>query len=264
MLYYSHCGVMALINRVDKMTAYSNGFNYFRVAILQVTQRHLEVWQAENYEEYSVGFGNILFDRPEPEQVNRNISPQENAFSKIWEGYHEIELSFSALHDVVIYIKNFPPKKTQISKSRFLRYHVENYFNEIYLLRERIMAYPKVITRLYKNDPRLSTMSTQIKMIGELPSALDSIVYVRGRHVHQARFDDEVFGRLDLLELLLQSEGPTVARVIYPSAVREARKRWISIFNDVNTQVLRILDPLFGVLHQIIFDEQGKWIPPYQ
>ena len=138
---------------------------------------------------------NILFDKSGPRSMKIITTNRDEKLRKILFGFTEIDVSIKVLNDIPFYIKHFPPKNSNVSKTRFLNYHVGNYFNEMYILRERLVAYQKVITRIYKNDQRLVEMGNQIRHLEFLISGFDNIVDVRGKHVHQNRYDDNDFTR---------------------------------------------------------------------
>jgi hypothetical protein len=241
---------------------FENGFTKFRVGILKAAQPFLDGLQSDKDNEYLEVFWNVLFDRSGSRHLNRNLSPQEQAFSKIWRGYVEIEESFEALGDIAMYIKHFPPKKVAVSKTRFLRLHVGNYLNEVYILKERLATYYKVVSRIYRNDPRLPAIKQMNSLGKKLLSSFDNVIAIRGAHVHQTRYEDNDLNRLSMLELLLQDESPSMAHVLYPTAIRETRKKWVETITRNNKEIARVLDIYFGALHLIIFDEQGKLISP--
>ena len=244
-------------------SSFENGYTKFRVAILEAAQPVLDELQADKDGEYREALGNIVFDRPGPRQVNGTLSSQEQAFGKIWRGYIEIEESFKVLRDIATYIKHFPPKKVLVSKTGFLRFHIGNYLNEVYILKKRLERYHTVIARIYRSDARLPALKKEINGLGNLLSVFDKVIKIRGAHVHKTRYEDKDLDRLSLLELLFyQVEKPSIARVLYPTAIRDTRKKWAETITNNNKETARLLDIYFGVLHQIIFDEHGVWISP--
>lgn len=182
--------------------SFENGYTNFRVAILKAARPTLDQMQASYDEDFKDVFGNVLFDKEGPRRLNKSLSQEEQHFSRIWRGFVEIDNSFQVLGEIVIYIRRFPSNSSQISKTRYLHYHIANYLNEVYILKERLVSYGKVVTRAYRNDPRLKAMEQELTRLEKLPSILDSVIEARGSHVHVARYEDNDLDRLSLLELL--------------------------------------------------------------
>lgn len=240
---------------------FANGFEDFRGAVLRAAQPIVDEIQTDK--DYLEIFENAFFDRSGTRHFNRTLSQQDQVFNKIWRGYVEIERSFEALNDFATYITVMPPKKAPVSKSRFLRYQIGNYLNEVYILKERLETYYKVVIRIYRNAPRLLAIKRRIEGVSKLLSfTFDEVVAIRGNHVHKARYNDIDLDRLDLLELILQNKKTSSVRALYSSAIRETQKKWIELSVNYNKKIAGFLDVYFGVLHQIIFDDQNEWLSP--
>jgi hypothetical protein len=227
-----------MVNKMANST-FENGFINFGDAILKAGQPFLEEWKKEK-DKYTEVFANVLLDKSGPRRLNRTLPPQEQAFKKIWQGYIEIRESFEVLRDIATYIKHFPPKKAQVSKTRFLRFHIGNYLNEVYILKERLEAYYKVVARTYRNDARLLAKQKQIDDF--LQSVFKKVIDIRGAHVHQTRYDDNDLDRLDLIELLLHDDETGLAHSLYPTAIRKTRKQWVEIIIHNNNEIAKVLD----------------------
>lgn len=238
------------------------GIEKFSSAITESTQPIVEKILGEvNREKAIEVMGNILFDEPGERYFGLTPSPKENLLRKILSGFVEIESTFEVLRDIPFYLMRFPSKHPQVSKTRFLNYHVGNYFNEIYILRERLRSYQRVIARIYKNDPRLKETRKHIEKFELLVSSFDDIVSLRGKHVHQKRYGDEDFERLNLYEHSANLDDPIFNR-IYPLALREYRKKWLKTFSENNNTVKIILDAYFEILYDVVFDKDGNWLEP--
>ncbi len=207
---------------------------------------------------------NMLFDEPGERYAGLPPSYEEKVLKKMVFGISEIEASFQTLNDIPLYIKRFPNKNSNISKTRFLNYHVGNYLNENYILRERLVTYQKVIARMYKNDERLSELNKQIKKIEVLVTGFDGIIVTRGRHVHQERYGDEDFERLTFFERMAKEDDPlsSILGEVYPLALKDYRAKWIKTISENNDNLKKILDMYFEILYSIVFDKNGNFIYP--
>jgi len=241
-----------------------HGIEKFISAVMDETQPIIAKLM-KNKEFFEV-MSNIIFDEPGARHVGITPSPKEKSFRKILTGFTEIEATFQALKDISFYMGHFPPKHPSISKNRFLNYHIGNYLNENYILRERLISYQKTITRMYKSDRRLAEMGKNVKRLEDLVSGFDGIVNTRGKHVHQERYGDEDFERLNIYERMTKEDGddPLVSVVVrlYPLALRDYRKKWIKIISENNDKIKEILDMYFEILYSVVFDKNGNWIDP--
>jgi hypothetical protein len=197
-------------NRSDYMTETQlHGIEKFISAVMEETKPIIEeiINDRKNLEAMEEVMKNVILDRPGAKYMGLTPSPKEESFLKILSGFSEIETAFQVLKDIPFYIKRFPSKHPSISKKRFLNYHIGNYLNENYILRERLVSYQKVITRMYKNHSRLTEMRKHVKKLEILVSGFDRIVTIRGKHVHQERYDDEDLKRLNVYELMTQEKN---------------------------------------------------------
>ena len=181
------------------------------------------------------------------------------------DGFREIANSYYCLLDIEIYIGRFPYNKTGISKTRHLSYHMENYLNEIYILRERLNAYLKKIGRLYKGDPSHETILKKIEPLFALVNkSLKDIIDTRCSHVHKIRFHSEDLDRLSSLELLstlLSTHGNnelTFIKNFFNLEYRTIRRKFKIVIKNNNKQIKILLDACFDVLYEIVTDQQGN------
>lgn len=239
-----------------------HGIEKFISAVMEETKPMIEeIISQENAIEV---MSNIIFDEPGARRMGLTPSPKETSLKKILLGFTEIEAAFQVLNDIPFYIRRFPSQNSNVSKTRFLNYHVGNYLNENYILRERLITYQKVVTRMYKNDHRLVEMEKQVKKIELLVSGFDGIVETRGKHVHQERYSDEDFDRLHIYERMSKEKDTfsSILGKLYPLALRDYRKKWIKTISDNNDKLKEILDVYFDILYDVVFDKSGNWINP--
>jgi len=239
----------------------SKGFEKYGLAVRRaINPINEETFGEENKERFLKVIENVFFDKLGDRYLGMVPTSKESSLLKILHGFAEIDSAFEVLKDVVFYIKRFPSKRPQISKTRFLKYHIGNYFNEVYILRERLRSYQKIVIRMYKNNHRPQETSKLVKMLDTLISGFDNIVSARGKHVHQERYDDEDFNRLLLYENF-EPDDPKFNR-LYPLALQVYRKKWTQIITLNNKEIKRILDIYFEILYSIVFDENENWIKP--
>jgi hypothetical protein len=239
-----------------------HGIAKFVSAVMEETKPIIE--EIMSKEKAIEVMSNVIFDEPGARYMGLALSSKEKSLRRILSGFSEIEATFQVLNDIPFYIRRFPSKNVNISKTRFLYYHVGNYLNENYILRERLVTYQKIMTRMYKNDRRLAEMGKHVKKLEILVSGFDGIVAARGKHVHQERYDDEDFERLNIYESMSKQDDPLASALgrLYRVALREYRKKWIKTISDNNEKIKEILDMYFEILYDVVFDKNGNWIDP--
>jgi hypothetical protein len=210
--------------------------------------------------EYQEAFKNYLLGLNGPKQMERKLTPADIFFSKIYNGFREIADSYYCLLDIEIYIGRFPYSKTSISKARHLGYHMENYLNEIYILRERLKANFTVIGRLYRKDPRHKTILQKTRPLFTITDeSLKGIVETRGSHVHRTRFYDEDLDRLSSQEFLSNYGNDELVFIknFFKFEYRIARSKLKKTIKNNNKQIKILLDVCFDVLYEIVTDQRG-------
>jgi hypothetical protein len=220
----------------------------------------LEEEDLNNNPEYLDVFKNHLLALKGPKQLARKITPHDIFFSKLMVGFNEIYNSYSSLLDIQVYIGRFPYSKTRVSKTRYIAYHMENYFNEVYILKERLNAYCTIIARLYKNDQTLKDLTTIINSLSEyVQKSLKGITDVRGKHIHSNRLKDENLDRLNTLELI--NHGPKripAMKYLYASVYRDTRKKFCLSIKQNNEAIKKILDEYFDVLYKVVTNDKRQ------
>lgn len=241
-----------------------NGFEKFRLALMTAASANVKTTILGNpglSKIFLENFKNLITDEPGEKYFQRELSLKDQQFQKLYFGFSEISNSYEVLIDTPNYVKTYPSKQIQISKTRFLRYHASNYLNEIYILKMRLESYITVITRMYKKSIDISVVRKANETIDILLTGLDGIVNLRGKHVHHSRFEDEDLMRLGYYELFTKTDAPHFKK-IYEYALKLYKEKWITIFNKNNKTIKKILNIYFFTLYRIIFGENGNWISP--
>ncbi|MBU2617538.1 MAG: hypothetical protein KKI07_02530 [Euryarchaeota archaeon] len=213
-----------------------NTSKYFDM-IFSVTQRIMEPMLEKNNEESQRVMINSIVGLKGPKSVNRNIPPIEHFIAnKLFRPLGEILFSVEAIENIAIYARSFPYKRQGVSRATYLKYHVENYLNELYLLKNRLIAYLKLIEKSYKRSDISEHVNATISPLYKVVTK-DFMEYlnVRGAHVHQHRYSDDDFNRLSTLELLSRGGGKdkfgTIMTHLSDNAHSEIRKKWVKRIN---------------------------------
>jgi len=238
------------------MTAFDK---YLDIFILR-TAELIEKEDLKNNPEYHNVLTNQLLGLSGPKRITRKMTPFDLFFSKLYTGFNEIHNSYDSLLDIEVYLRRFPYNKTRVSKTRYLAYHMENYLNEVYILKERLDSYCTIVGRLYRNDQTLKDLDLK-KAMKDLSAfvqkSLKGITDTRGAHVHNTRFTDENLARLSTMELI--NYGPkkiSLLETLYDSTHRNIRKEYVVAIKQNNERIRIILDTYFEVLYAIVDDKK--------
>jgi len=181
-----------------------NGLDRFMKAMLQASLVHVDPSSKKDREALEEALQNHIFDLSAPKMVNRKLTGRDLFFVKLFHGSVEISKSFEMLDDILFYIRRFPFQKTRITPERYLRFHVEAWFTELYVLQQRLTSYPKIVERQYKSDSHFSTIQARCRTLCDsITEILKNFPDLRGQHVHTTRLNDDDINRLDTLTLFL-------------------------------------------------------------
>ncbi|HUX79171.1 MAG TPA: hypothetical protein VMW10_05440 [Alphaproteobacteria bacterium] len=237
---------------------------YFEM-IFGVTQGIMEPMLKKDNEESQRVMMNSILGLDGPKSMERNISPLEYFISnKLFRPMSEILSTLEAIENIAIYARSFPYKRQGVSRATYLKYHVENYLNELYLLKNRLIAYLKIIEKSYKKSDISEDVATTISPLYKVVSeALKGYIEVRGAHVHKHRYSDDEFDRLSTLELLSRGKDKfgVIMSNLYNTAYGEIRKKWVDKIKADITEVDYLLEFYFEHLLRAI-SKDGKLLFP--
>jgi hypothetical protein len=170
--------------------------------------------------------------------------PTDSQFSTIFYGFTEISSTLDALFLTEKLVGLAPPRSKGINKDEYIKFLVGAYLQEVYILEQRLSAYAKKISRLY----RMPSLPSMIKKIVYEP--LEAIITTRGSHVHAQRYSDKDLDMVSTTALFhrLKHELGTDLDIDYYFAQQEWKKR----IKKNNAVTRKIVDQYFKVLHSII------------
>jgi|GEM_PF-6660083 len=208
-----------------------------------------------------------LFRLTTPERPLKNprqFNSYENLLIRLFFGFNEIDKSIKNLQNTLIYIRRFPFSKTRIEKSTYLRYHYENYLNELYILQERMQRFLTIISRLYRRDQNWENIS-QItnEILHDFKRALSRLIETRGTHIHEKRFSDLEFDQLDLFENLKNENFPGLnMNFLYDLVYQRILKAKRGFIRMTNKQIEKRLEIYFKLLLKSLFDKDEHLLIP--
>ena len=238
-----------------------NGFEKYSIIITARVNKLIEEEALENNPEWHEVFKNHLLGLQGPKQLVRKLTPADIRFSKLSSGFFEVNDSYYSLLDIEVYIGRFPYGNTGVSKTRYLAYHMGNYLNEVYILKERLKSYFTTVGRLYRDDMRIQGI---LKPLSDFViNGLRGIIDVRSEHVHKKRIVDENISRLSTFELIFKNGGKEVhiLRNIYDFDYRSIRKSYKQTIKQNNEQIKKMLDACFDILCVVVANDKRQIKP---
>jgi len=196
-------------------------------------------------------------------QVLKGAKKYKGVFlEQIAYGAIEISDSLEKLKSYEIYIDSYPYKGTRLSKIQHLRYTIENYLNDIFVLKNRTKEYLKKIKNLYSKDKNnIKIRKLAEKLLRKLPEKYDQIIKVRGIHVHKRRYTEPGIDQYEKIKLIANLyEGPSkdTIKSLVELQYCKIRKKWYKIIKDINKEIENDIDEIFELLYQNIFTSKGK------
>ena len=210
---------------------------------------------------------NSLFDLDGPKTVSERASDKAYfVANKLFRPLSEIMNNFEALENIAIYSGSFPYKKHGVSRISYLRYHIENYLNELYILKNRLIAYLKIIERSYRKCDRFGEIHKIMEPVYNIVSrSLEGYVNIRGAHVHANRYTDSEIDRLAELELFSRlsddKEMSQLLHSVFIQQYRVIRKKWVGKMQDDIEALRKLIDIYFENLCKAIVSENRIQYP---
>jgi hypothetical protein len=243
-----------------------SGFETFQNLILEHAKDHIKLEKGQYQEELSEVLGNVIFERPGPRAVNRQLNAEDCFFRTLWNGFIEIRTSYEALNDFEVFVRRFPFPNSRITKTRYLRFVIEAYLAEAYILKERMVAYLTIVGRLYRGHTRHQDVLRQTRPVFHAVSdTLKPLTNLRSLHTHERRFESEELDRLGTLELLSNQAGDDefgeAMNMAYNEAWGRYRRLWGKRMKSNQKAIGELLDIYSDVLVDVLFEDNGAFKP---
>jgi hypothetical protein len=208
---------------------------------------------------------NTVFDEDGPRVASTKPSDKSRfVAAKLFHGFSEIFSSSERLKQIEQYIRRFPCRDTNISRLDYLKYHIENWLNEVYILKERMIAYNTAIARSYRKSNNTNFVESKLAESSKSVSAsLQGVISVRGAHVHDSRYTDDDLDRLRTLELLLlaESEVTPIFRDLYLEGYKSTRRKWVKTMRSSHEAIESILNAYSQTLIECVTDGEAVIFP---
>ena len=237
---------------------------FFKLIMAQM-QLTIDFREGDDRKELANVIWNRLFDIDGPRIVHKRPSAKAIFIAnKLFRPLSEIMSSIETISNIEIYIRNPSYKRQGISRLNYLKYHIDNYLNELYLLKNRLIAYLTTLERAYKKSDNSAQVKSTLGPLHIIVSrALDGYIEMRGYHVHQNRYADDDLDRLTALALLSRSsdEFGIFMHSMFTAAYRDIKRKWAKNVKTGLKGLQKLLEHYFGNLLEV-FSSKGKFLYP--
>lgn len=216
----------------------------------------------DNFEKYQSLMADMMvsvfkpYEKDFKEGVTVRIEQDRYEFF-LFEGFTEILDNIDTLKLINIFINKEPPNDVEINYSNYLTYHVHNYFQEMYILKERLTTYGTKIQRKYKKVTDSILIENVKNMILDTTNSLKSITVdggIRNLHVHEKKYTDDDFNWLSSTTLLVKSSNIDYTPA-QEDAYKKARDKWSKTIEENNKHLMILLDRYFEALLPVISND---------
>ena len=204
-------------------------------------------------------FLDIILNAPEKRTIRRISYADDKFFQALMFGLYEIVSSYQCCEDIVQYLRRHPRGLNGITKLRNLRFIIEAYLQEMYILRERLDRFPGNLRSAAKKGSEVHVILK--KLIRELRQIVDShlrgIIGLRCQHVHSCRFSDGELSALSTLEFLVNKASVPLEGMYEVRFIR-LRKKWQNSVRNNNQVIQTLLDGYAELIYSAVFTKAGK------
>ena len=180
-----------------------------------------------------------------------------NPLSEILESVENINL-------ILAFINSFPYNNKNITRYNYFRYHLENYLNEIYILKNRLISYLKIIIRSYNKNTKYKNIDQNLNpLYGMINNSFKGLVNIRGSHVHVSRYSHFDLDRLRTIEIFTKSEDKLAETFLEMQKIilSEVRSKWKTKIKKDLESINKLLDIYFERIMKEIIGKNKLLIP---
>ena len=183
------------------------------------------------------------------------MTRDEQFAATMFRRFTEIHNCIERLKDCEAYVGSFPFKRGRITRHAYLQLVVEAHLNELYVLRERLLAYAKTVERAYRKDlhsKEIAKVTASLEAF--VVKVLSSFARARGSHIHEYRYSHDDIERLQLVALLKLSPDKEFKKRIRAlgkvaiadthARLRNQAKKWNLLASRVIEMFAKEISPL--------------------
>ena len=213
----------------------------------------------------------IEYMKPLNEARNRNEEihrPEDDSFRILFHGFKEISETLEAIQISKTLMAVSPPRSKRVNKGEYIKYIVGAYLQEIYILKERLEAYAKKISRLYQPMASSDAKSDIRSLEKEIEKFFKSITTTRGHHVHRGRYSDEDLDYISTVHLLHRFQENFSEQIDMElnfdvrTEYKAIQQRWVLKVKANDFVIHKFLDLYFDRLFPIVTKNDRMYLAP--
>jgi hypothetical protein len=190
-------------------------------------------------------------EQPEDTEALEPMTPRQLFFREVFTEFHEAAGAESRIKQSTMFLRKLRPGH---ARGDTISYHVEKHYEEIYVFKERAVAW---LVRLERASRKRKLMA-EVQQLRNTRATAEKIceraVRIRGAHTHRGRLRDDDIERVGSLDLIVFVGGQGVFEPLRRMQAQRALDRWRGIASDNLTAIEDILSGLLCIVEPIIFD----------
>ena len=188
------------------------------------------------------------------------VNSQEQLLDTIFNGFIDISDTYEALVLSETLISVAPPRSKKIEHDKYIKYVVNTYLQDVYILKERLNSYATKIMRIHNKSGRENLTIEHIKPLFEIiKNKFQGIVDVRGGHVHAERYSDSELSDASFMALV--SNNSSNFKFEYTDSLTKAKVIWYERMKTNNIETKNVLDLYFKSLIRVVKDGDSVFTP---
>lgn len=240
-------------------TEFEGGLERYTNALLEAMRPFLEKAAHDRRDVISASIVADIVGVERPEVDRPEMTERDEYLADLLDGEIQIREALENVLDAPVYVRRFPYGDTRVTRVRHLRHSIETYFQDLYVLRERVTAYLNRIRKAHRSTRKVKEVAARVEELKRfLDSILDPVLETRGSHVHARRFSTPELDRLESLEFWANHEIMPEAQDILDRQYSDQRREWRDQIEKNNEATIKLVDAVFHQLHGVVFDEDGK------
>jgi hypothetical protein len=200
-----------------------------------------------------------LYGLPDPQGDYKY--PEQSANERYWGKWFreliEIDTALNRLDQAYIYLSHYPGGRAfpfqRLSEAEWIRYHVETYIQELYVLHHRLKRFLTKVERAAGAARDDAGVTVAQGLTQNFEKAFSNFVRIRSAHVHEFRFHDEEMSTLDLALLFCRAKAKLpMLRAARRDRYAAALNKWRKLMTDNNKNILSACVGLFEKTNDIL------------
>jgi len=232
------------------MDDHAKGYPFVRKyqsLLLNEASTYLSDTSPEEYKELERIIWNIIADTNGPRYLgpDRRETGERDFFEFFFSPLSDL---LSAIDDIAVsrvYFKRGYTKRLGLSEEEYMRYHVNTYLNNLYIVKNRIEKVLKKVERYYKSEDGTELPARLKRVMKMTETAFKTLAAARGYHVHESKYADNTTDQIGTLCLLEKSEDQAIRKLMTffkKNAFLDIRKKWTKACDTSQAAIMQLLD----------------------